>query len=163
MGEDKRQEKRKDKMHVFEAKIASRGYHVFMNTTWTRAFVGEHFNVEIETNRESIRRDPYACAIRKTNRFFANGSETVGNIPRELSRHVYHFILFERGSVSGTVVSTQYRPSPIPAGVLEIPPSSPVCVSRPRHHPKDEMVPRKYVRLQFRMTKTTTKNKKKSK
>ena len=112
LGGRKRQEKRQDKMHVFEAKIASRGYHVFMNTTWTRAFVGEHINVEIETNRESIRRDPYACAIRKTNRCFANVSETVGHIPRELSRHVFHFILFERGSVSGTVVSTQYCPSP---------------------------------------------------
>ena len=57
-------------MHVYEAKIASRGYHIFMNTTWTRAYIGENIKVEIETNSESIRRDPYACAIRKTNRFF---------------------------------------------------------------------------------------------
>ena len=108
-------------MHIYEAKIASRGYHIFMNTTWTRAYIGENIKVEIETNSESIRRDPYACAIRKTDRFFANVSETVGNIPRELSRHIYHFILYERGTVSGTVVSTQYRPSSIPAGGLEIP------------------------------------------
>ena len=108
-------------MHVYEAKIASRGYHIFMNTTWTRAYIGENIKVEIETNSESIRRDPYACVIRKTNRLFANVSETVGHIPRELSRHIYHFILYERGAVSGTVVSTQYRPSPIPAGGLEIP------------------------------------------
>ena len=109
------------KMHVYEAKIASRGYHIFMNTTWTRAYIGENIKVEIETNSESIRRDPYACAIRKTNSFFANVSETVRHIPRELSRHIYHFILYERGAVSGTVVSTQYRTSPIPAGGLEIP------------------------------------------
>ena len=93
-------------MHVYEAKIASRGYHIFMNTTWTRAYIGENIKVEIETNSESIRRDPYACAIRKTNRFFANVSETVRHIPRELSRHIYHSILYERGAVSGTVVST---------------------------------------------------------
>ena len=46
--------------------------------------------------------------------------DTVGHIPREISRHVYYFITAEGGRVSGTVLSTNYRYSPIPAGGLEI-------------------------------------------
>ena len=136
-------------MYVFEAKIASRGYHVFMNTTWTRAFVGEHTNVEIETNRESIRRDPYACAIRKTNRFFANVSETMGAYPARIieARVPLYFVRTRRYFQNGRLDTI----SPIrlyqQVG-LKFPP---ICVSRPRHHPKDEMVCRKSVRLQFRM------------
>ena len=37
------------------------------------------------------------------------------------SRHVYFFIKSEGGYVNGTVISTKYRTSPIPAGGLEIP------------------------------------------
>ena len=36
------------------------------------------------------------------------------------SRHVYFFIKSEGGSVNGTVISTKYHTSPIPAGELEI-------------------------------------------
>ena len=49
------------------------------------------------------------------------GWKTVGHIPRELSRDVYFFIKSEGDSVNGTVISTKYRTSPIPAGGLEIP------------------------------------------
>ena len=42
-------------------------------------------------------------------------------MPREISRHVYFFIKSGGGSVNGTVISTKYRTSPIPAGGLEIP------------------------------------------
>ena len=38
-----------------------------------------------------------------------------------MSRHVYFFIKSEDGSVNGTVISTKYRTSLIPAGGLEIP------------------------------------------
>ena len=45
----------------------------------------------------------------------------MGHIPREISRHVYYFLTAEGGTVSGHVVSTEHRYSPIPAGGLEIP------------------------------------------
>ena len=64
--------------------------------------------------------DPYACAIRAKEEYF-KGWKTVGHIPREISRHVYFFIKSEGGSANGTVISTKYRTSPIPAGGLEIP------------------------------------------
>ena len=46
---------------------------------------------------------------------------TVGHIPREISRHVYYFLKEIGRKVDGHVFFTQYRPSPIPAGGLEIP------------------------------------------
>ena len=55
--------------------------------------------------------DPYACATKKQNQYF-DVYDTV---------HVYYFITAEGGTVSGTVLSTNYRYSPIPAGGLEIP------------------------------------------
>ena len=58
--------------------------------------------------------------VRAKDKFF-DGWKTVGHIPREIFRHVYHFIKTEGGSVTGTVISTKYRPSPIPSGGLEIP------------------------------------------
>ena len=64
--------------------------------------------------------DPYACAIRAKEEYF-KGWKTVGHIPREISRHVYFFIKSEGGSFNGTVISTKYRTSPIPAGGLDIP------------------------------------------
>ena len=64
--------------------------------------------------------DPYDCAIKKQNQYF-DVYDTVGHIPREISWHVYYFINAEGGTVSGTVLLTDYRYSPIPAGGLEIP------------------------------------------
>ena len=107
-------------MYCFEEKIASRGYHVYRNTTWTNAYAGQRVAVFIETNKNSIEKDPYACAIKKQNANFGLW-DTVGHIPREISRHVYYFIAAEGGSISGTVMSTDYRHSPIPSGGLEIP------------------------------------------
>ena len=39
---------------------------------------------------------------------------------RQISRHVYYFIKIEGGFVNGTVISTKFHLSPIPAGGLEI-------------------------------------------
>ena len=47
--------------------------------------------------------------------------KTVGHVPREISRHIFLFLKEENGKVDGFVYSTQYQPSPIPAGGLEIP------------------------------------------
>ena len=46
--------------------------------------------------------------------------EAVGLIPREVSRHTYFYIREEGGRIDGSVLSTCYRPSPIPSGGLEI-------------------------------------------
>ena len=104
----------------FEPLFASRGYHVYKNITWENAKVGDKVAVEIETNEYSKRVDPFCCAI-KTLFNSSRKLETVGHIPREVSRHVYFFIKEEGGRVDGSVLSTSYRPSPIPSGGLEIP------------------------------------------
>ena len=107
-------------MYSFHAKIASRGYHVFKETSWSNAKEGDEVKVELETNKSSKKIDPYACAIRAREEYF-KGWKTVGHIPREISRHVYFFMKSEGGSVNGRVISTKYRTSPTPVGGLEIP------------------------------------------
>ena len=47
--------------------------------------------------------------------------ETVSHIPREISRHTYFYIKEEGGRIDTSVLSTRYRPSPIPSGGIEIP------------------------------------------
>ena len=106
-------------MPSFNSKIAARGYHVYKNTTWKNAKVGQNVQVQVETNKSSKEIDPYACAIRIKNHFFENWM-TVGHIPREISRHCYYFIK-EGGSISGHLLSINYKVSPIPAGGLEVP------------------------------------------
>ena len=54
----------------FQAKIVSQGYHVYKNTTWVDAREEDEVKVDIKTNKESIKVDPYACAIRVKERFF---------------------------------------------------------------------------------------------
>ena len=78
-------------MFFFESTVASRGSIVFKNATWTNAYVGEHIEVEIEIDGQSKAVDPDACAINKKNQYF-DVWDTVGHIPREISRHDYHFI-----------------------------------------------------------------------
>ena len=70
--------------------------------------------------RDLGRIDPYACAIKVKNVFY-DVWDTVGHIPREISRHTYFFLTEEGGQVCGTVMSVVYRSSPIPGGGLEIP------------------------------------------
>ena len=45
----------------------------------------------------------------------------MGHTPREISRYVFFFLKEENGKIEGSVHSTQYGCSPIPAGGLEIP------------------------------------------
>ena len=106
-------------MLSFDSKIAARGYHVYKNTTWKNAKAGQKVKVQVETNKSSKESDPYACAIKVKNNFFDNWM-TVGHIPREISRHCFYFIQ-EGGSISGQLLSTNYKVSPIPAGGLEVP------------------------------------------
>ena len=41
-----------------QATIASRGYRIYKETTWSNAKVNEKVKVEIETNQSSIATDP---------------------------------------------------------------------------------------------------------
>ena len=105
-------------VYSFQATVAARGYHVYKNTTWDQAKVGDKVLVEIESDKKSKEIDPYCCSIRTS---VNQQIKTVRHIPREISRHVYFFLKDENGHIDGTVKSIDYRPSPIPAGGLEIP------------------------------------------
>ena len=104
----------------FKAKVAVRGYHIYKNKTWDNARVGDKVTISLETDKKSKDIDPYACAI-KCMVGTPEMLKTVGHIPREISRHIYFFIKEENGKIDGIVDSLEYRPSPIPAGGLEIP------------------------------------------
>ena len=56
--------------YSFKAKIASRGYHLFKETTWNNVKEGDSVGVDLETNKLSKNIDPYACVIRAKNQFF---------------------------------------------------------------------------------------------
>ena len=106
-------------MESFSAEVGSRGYHVYRNDNWTNIAVHQQVTVLKETDPVSKGYDPYCCKITVV-RIDRIGPVTVGHIPRELSRFV-HYFLHEGGSITGIVVSTQHRVSPIPEGGLEIP------------------------------------------
>ena len=57
-------------MYSFKAKIASRGYYVFKETSWSSAKEGHEVKVELETNKISNKIDPYACAICAKEEYF---------------------------------------------------------------------------------------------
>ena len=49
--------------NYFKAKITSRGYHVFKETTWNNVKEGDSVKVDLENNKLSKNVDPYACGI----------------------------------------------------------------------------------------------------
>ena len=104
-------------MFSFDKRIASRGYHVYRNSSSKNAKAGQRLKVEKKTSATSKSIDPYACAFKIKNRFLDNWI-TVGHIPREILRHCY-FFMKEGGEISGYFVSTNYKPSP--GGGLEVP------------------------------------------
>ena len=107
-------------MFYFKAIIASRGYHVCKENSWSNAKTNEEVKVELETNTISLSADPYACAIKTKSPYFSDW-KTVRHIPRKISQYVYFFIKEEDGNVSGTLKSLKYKPSPIPSCGLEVP------------------------------------------
>ena len=107
-------------VYCFEAIITSRRFHVYKETTRSNVKVGGEVKVEVESNLKSITHDPYSCAIKTKHEHYV-GWKTVGHIPREISRYVYFFIKQEGGRVYGKLKSLKYKPSPIPAGGLEVP------------------------------------------
>ena len=105
-------------VYSFQATAVGRGYHVYKNTTWDQAKVGDKVLVEIESDKKSKEIDPYCCSIRTS---VNQQIKTVGYIPTEISRHVYFLLKDENDHIDRTVKSIDYSPSPIPAGGLEIP------------------------------------------
>ena len=75
----------------FQATVASRGYHVYKETTCSNAKVNERVKIKIETNQSLIAIDPYACVVKAKEKYF-DGWKTVGHVPREISRYIYFFI-----------------------------------------------------------------------
>lgn len=67
-------------MFYFRAIIASRGYHVYKETSRSNAKINEEVKVELETNTTSL--STYACAI-KTKYPYFNDWKTVRHIPRQ--------------------------------------------------------------------------------
>ena len=102
----------------FQTKVASCGFHICKNTTWENLNISQEISVQLETNEDSKKIDPYCCA---KNTMVSGKLETVGHIPREVSRHAYFYIKEEGGRKDHFVFSTRYRPSLIPSSGLEIP------------------------------------------
>ena len=98
----------------FKAIIASRGYHVYKETSWSNAKLNIEVKVELETDAKSLSTDPYACAIKERHSYFV-GWKTVGHIPREISRYIYFFIKEENGKVFEILKLLKCKASPIPS------------------------------------------------
>ena len=60
--------------------IASRGYHVYKETSWSNAKLDGEVKVELEMDAKSLSTDPYTCAI-KARHFYLVYWTTVGHIP----------------------------------------------------------------------------------
>ena len=102
----------------FQTKFASRGFHIYKNTTLENFNIGQEISVQLETNEDSKKVDPYCCTIKT----MASGKlETVDHIPREVSGHTYFYIKEEGGRIDGSVLSRRYRSSSFLSGELEIP------------------------------------------
>ena len=92
---------------------------MYHNSTWQNGKSRDKVKVEIETNKSSKSINPYACAIKIKHKCFETWL-TVGHIPMEISRLCY-FFLKEGGNITGHLICTNYKVSPIPAGGLEVP------------------------------------------
>ena len=107
-------------VYCFETIIASRGFYVYKETTWSNAKVGDEVKVEVESNLKSIAHDPYPSGIKAKHEYFA-GRKMVGRIPCEISRYVYLLIKQQSGRVYGKLKSLKYKPFLIPSEGLEVP------------------------------------------
>jgi len=103
---------------TLKRKIASRGWHVYGKTVWSNPRRGESVFAEKENNPEALLADSHSVSWKRKfiNRLIA---DVVGHVPREISRAVWYFIT-HGGSVTGTVYSPAYYPSPIAQRGLEI-------------------------------------------
>ena len=75
-------------VYSFQAKIGARGYHVYKNLAQSNAKQGDFVTVEIETDKESKKIDPYCCAF-KAIVDIPPRLKTVGHVPREISKRIF--------------------------------------------------------------------------
>ena len=103
----------------FEKNIASKGWHVYGKTVWQNSRRDKKLEAKKEDNEEATKIDPYAIAwtIKRKDKLFP---VVVGHIPREISRFTKFFLNYG-GRIEAKVFFSQYKPSPIPSGELEIP------------------------------------------
>ena len=103
----------------FERNIASKGWHVYGKTVWQNLRRGEKLEAKKEDNEDATKIDPYAN-VWKLKRRDKLVPVVVGHIPREILRFTKFFLNYS-GKIEVKVFSSQYKPSPIPSGGLEIP------------------------------------------
>ena len=103
---------------IYQTTIASRGWHYYGKNVWKSPKVGEVLSAEKEVSKEALSHDPYSVAWKKKSKVKLV-PDTVGHLPREISRATWFFIGLG-GKVIGKVFESKYRPSPIPKGGLEI-------------------------------------------
>ena len=48
----------------FQTKFASRGFHIYKNTALENFNIGQEISVQLETNEDSKKVDPYCCTIK---------------------------------------------------------------------------------------------------
>ena len=101
----------------FYMKDASLGFHIYQNSTWENVNIGHEISVQLETNKDSKKFDPYCCAMKS---MVSEKLETVGHIQREVSRHTYFYIKEEEGHIHGSVLPTRYCPSPHPSLAVDL-------------------------------------------
>ena len=92
--------------------------HYYGKSTWKRPKKNETVFAEKDTNKTALEIDPYSIAWTKKNKSKLT-SDTVGHIPKEISRTVFFFIS-RGGKVVGKVLEEKCYPSPIPKGGLKI-------------------------------------------
>ena len=51
-------------VYSFQATVAAQGYHIYKNTKWDQAKVGDKVLVGIGSDKKSKEIDPYYCSIR---------------------------------------------------------------------------------------------------
>ena len=83
-------------------------------------YPGRQVFITHETCPTSRLCDPHSCAVQiRYEGTYRARLDTVGHIPREISRVVFYFIEMG-GMVEGIVADKSHRRSPIPSGGLEI-------------------------------------------
>ena len=70
-------------LYTFTATVASRGYHIYMHTSWEDAREGQIVDVALETDANSKTVDPYCCKVQVKS--IIGPWVTVGHVPREIS------------------------------------------------------------------------------
>ena len=101
----------------FRRNIASRGWHVYGKTVWQNCR-GEKLEATKEDNKEATKIDPYTIVWTVKGKYKLV-PVVVGHIPREISRFTKFFINYG-GRIEAKVFSSQYTPSLIPSGGLEV-------------------------------------------